>query len=146
MFSQHDIKILRKMAEHVLHIDNTIRNLTKYIHASLDNDQETMEKTLKRVKESELDANKDKIALMEMISQAQASLRRSDFIRLTLRTDMIADIAEGAAARISRIKKDFTPDKNLAQYIKPLADSILEMGSHFKSAIKSLLEGTIKIK
>ena len=144
MFSQHDIKILRKMGEHVLHIDNTIRSMTKYVHAWLDNDQETMEKTLTRVKQSELDANKDKLALMDMISQAQASLRRSDFIRLTLRTDMIADIVEGAASRISRIKKDFTPDKKLASFIKPLADSILEMGGLFKSAIKSLLEGNIK--
>ena len=144
MFSQHDIKILRKMAEHVLHIDNTIRDMVKYIYAWLDNDKDTMEKTMKRVKLSETEANKDKIALMEMISQAQASLRRSDFIRLTLRTDMIADIVEGAASRISRIKKDFTPDKKLASFIKPLADSILAMGGHFKSAIKSLLEGNIK--
>ena len=56
------------MAEHVLHIDHTIRDMTKYVYAWLDNDRETMEKTLKRVKQSELDANKDKIALMEMIS------------------------------------------------------------------------------
>jgi len=144
MFSQHDIKILRKMAEHVLHIDSTIRNMTKYIHAWLDNDRETMEKTLTRVKQSELEANKDKLVLMDMISQAQASLRRSDFIRLTLRTDMIADIVEGATSRISRIREDFVPDKDLAVYIKTLADAILVMGGHFKSAIKSLLEGTIK--
>jgi uncharacterized protein Yka (UPF0111/DUF47 family) len=144
MFSQHDIKILRKMAEHVLHIDNTIRSLTKYILAWLENDHDIMEKALKRVKQSETDANKDKIALMDMISQAQASLRRSDFIRLTLRTDMIADIAEGAASRISRIKKEFIPDKKLASFIKPLAETILEMGGLFKSAIKSLLEGNIK--
>ncbi len=144
MFSQHDIKILRKMAEHVLHIDNAIRDMTKFVHSWLDNDREIMEKTLKRVKQSESDANKDKLALMEMISQAQASLRRSDFIRLTLRTDMIADIVEGVVSRISRINKDFVPDKELAAFIKPLADSILMMGGHFKSAIKSLLEGTIK--
>ena len=144
MFSQHDIKILRKMAEHVLHIDNTIRDMTKFVHSWLDNDRETMEKSLKRVKQSESDANKDKLALMEMISQAQASLRRSDFIRLTLRTDMIADIVEGAVSRISRINEDFVPDKELASYIKPLADAILTMGGHFKAAIKSLLEGNIK--
>ncbi len=132
------------MAEHVLHIDNTIRSMTKYVHSWLDNDRDTMEKTLKRVKQSELDANKDKLALMEMISLAQSSLHRSDFIRLTLRTDMIADIVEGAVSRINRIKATFVPDKMLAPYIKTLADAILAMGGHFKSAIKSLLEGNIK--
>ena len=51
--------------------------MTKFVHSWLDNDRETMEKSLKRVKQSESDANKDKLALMEMISQAQASLRKS---------------------------------------------------------------------
>ena len=57
---------------------------------------------------------------------------------------MIADIVEGAVSRISRINEDFVPDKELASYIKPLADAILTMGGNFKAAIKSLLEGNIK--
>ncbi|MBN2155429.1 MAG: DUF47 family protein [Candidatus Lokiarchaeota archaeon] len=144
MLNPADIKILRKMSEHVMHIDHTIRVMTKYVHAWLDNDRENMDKTLKRVKQSERDANKDKLVLYEMISQAQASMRRSDFIRLTLRTDMIADIVEGVSSRISRIKESYKPDENLASYIKPLLEAILNMGGHFKSAIKSLLEGNIQ--
>ena len=113
MLNNSDIKILRKMVDHVMHIDHAIRDMSNYVHAWLDNDRDKMEKLLVRVKQAETDANKDKLTLMDMISQAQASLRRSDFIRLTLRTDMIADIVEGAASRLSRIRKDFVPDKEL---------------------------------
>lgn len=144
MLNPADIKILRKISEHVLKIDQTIREMTKYVLSWLNNDKEAMNKAIIRVKQAELDANNVKLTLMDMISQDQASLRRSDFIRLTLRADMIADIVEGAASRISRIKESFVPDKELASYIKPLADAILAMGGHFKSAIKSLVEGTIK--
>jgi len=144
MLNPADVKILRKMSEHVIFIDHTIRDMVKYVQAWIDNDQETMENSLKRVKQSERDANKSKLGLMELISQAQASLRRSDFIRLVLRTDMIADVVEGVASRISRIKKSFIPNAELASYIKPLINAMLEMGSQFKAAIKSLLEGTIK--
>ena len=68
MFSQHDIKILRKMAEHVLHIDNTIRDMTKFVHSWLDNDRETMEKTLKSSE-----------TIRDRCKQRQISINGNDF-------------------------------------------------------------------
>lgn len=142
MINPEDLKILNFCSDHVRYIDIAIREMAKCTSAWIGNDREEMNKSYQKLKQAELDADKIKLKLMIRVSEDQASLHRTDFLRLILQMDTIADFSEGVAARIIRIK--ITPDKSLAEKIIPLSEATLKMGDALKRTIKSLLDNPSK--
>lgn len=142
MIDKESIRLLGSMKDHVRFVDIAIRETAKTIFAWLDGDEETMKEAVSRVAQAEKDANKIKLKLMNRIAEAQSSLNRTDFLRLTLKMDLIPDFIEGAAVRITKVQGTVSDELN--QKIRDLCEAIVEMSSTFKKTVKSLLDSPKK--
>lgn len=142
ILNNEDAKIIKYIKDDVRYVDITIREMCKSVKSWIDDDAKELQEAINLVKQAEMDANKIKNKVMARVSENTASLHRTDFLRLILRLDSIADYAEGVAYRMQKI--NFKCDKKLGDFIIPLCDAILKMGPAFKKAIVSLLENTTK--
>ena len=142
MLNNEDINILNFIIEHSTYIDISIRELAKCVIAWIDNDKEGIINATKTVNRAESDANDLKIKVVNRVSKGQASLHRTDFLRLILQMDAIPDYIEGASSRtlLMSERSNYKPDAEFSAKIKELLDNIIKMGSNLKSTVKSIID------
>ena len=138
MLNAEDKKIINLIKDYVRFMDINIRNMVLVVSSWINKDEEKMKEYYEKVKHSEEDTKNLKNKIMIRVSENQASMHRTDFLRLISRFDTLADFSEGVAARI--MKLDFAPDGELSEKILPLIKAINGIGAVFKKAITSLID------
>lgn len=142
MLNNEDINIINYIIEHSTYIDISIRELAKCIIAWIENNKEGIINATKTVDRAENDANDLKIKVVNRVSQGQASLHRTDFLRLILQMDAIPDYIEGASSRTLLLSEhsNYKPDPELSAKIRELLENIIKMGSNLKLTVKSIID------
>ncbi|MFX0079746.1 MAG: DUF47 family protein, partial [Candidatus Hermodarchaeota archaeon] len=73
----------------------------------------------------EREADRVKRTILDELSVAETMLRRSDYFRLIMRTDDIADLCEASAWDLQGLE-EFRPDAKIREHFKAMLDSLMD--------------------
>lgn len=88
-------------------------------------------------------ADSIKRVILDELSVAETMLRRSDYFRLVMRTDDIADLCEASAWDLSGLE-EFQPDKETRGHFKAMLDALSDAVSKMRQAILFLEQNSDK--
>lgn len=88
-------------------------------------------------------ADNIKRALLDELSISETMLRRSDYFRLVMRTDDIADLCEASAWDLSGLE-EFHPDSTTRKHFKALLDALSDAVYKMRQAILFLEQNSKK--
>ncbi len=91
----------------------------------------------------EREADSVKRSLLDELSVSETMLRRSDYFRLAMTMDDIADICEATAWDLAGLE-DYKPDVQMKKQIKTMLDSIDDAVSKMRQAILLLSQNSSK--
>ncbi len=91
----------------------------------------------------ERDADKIKRTLLDELSVSETMLRRSDYFRLVMRADDIADLCEAASWDLSGME-DFQPDTKIREHFKAMLDALSDAVYKMRQAILLLEQNSDK--
>ncbi len=88
-------------------------------------------------------ADNIKRTLLDELSISETMLRRSDYLRLVMRTDDIADLCEASAWDLSGLE-EFHPDTKTREHFKAMLDPVSDAVSKIRQAIMFLEQNSDK--
>ncbi len=96
-----------------------------------------------KLEKLERKADTIKRTLLDELSISETMLRRSDYFRLVMRTDDIADLCEAAAWDLSGLE-EFVPDSKTREYFKGMLDALTDAVYKMRQSIMFLKRNSDK--
>ncbi|MFX1474275.1 MAG: DUF47 domain-containing protein [Promethearchaeota archaeon] len=134
------IGIAQDHAGVVLQAAKTLRMM---IEDWMDGQKERQKELFNKLAQLEREADSIKRSLLDELSVSETMLRRSDFFRLAMTTDDIADICEATAWDLTGLE-DYQPDTKIKNQIKTMLDAIDDAITNMRQAILLLAQNSSK--
>lgn len=91
----------------------------------------------------EREADNVKRTILDELSVVETMLRRSDYFRLVMRTDDIADLCEASAWDLQGLE-EFKPDAKIREHFKAMLDSLMDAVYKMRQSIMFLEQNSDK--
>lgn len=117
------------------------KQLRMMIEDWLEGRKDRMREHFDKLAQFEREADNIKRSLLDELSVSETMLRRSDFFRLVMTTDDIADICEATAWDLTGLE-DYKPGSNLRDLFKPMLEPLSEGVLKLREAILLLAQNS----
>ncbi len=105
--------------------------------------KERQREHFKKLAKLEREADNVKRTILDVLSVAETMLRRSDFFRLVMLTDDIADLCEASAWDLQGLE-EFQPDEKIREHFKAMLDSLMDAVYKMRQSIMFLEQNSDK--
>lgn len=119
------------------------KELRVMIEDWMDGRKERQRDHFNKLAKLERKADNIKRSLLDELSISETMLRRSDYFRLVMRTDDIADLCEASAWDLSGLE-EFQPDSKTRKHFKALLDALSDAVYKMRQAILFLEQNSNK--
>jgi len=128
--------MFKALEEHVRRVNRGFKELSGAITAWFSGNTEEVQKKVAIISQLEKEAAKLKKELLIEAAQAEASIHRTDYIRLILQMDEAAGYVGGAAVRLGFLDFQLKPNDKIVEKFKKLIDLFIKVGDILTNAIK----------
>ena len=129
--------------DHAAIVLQAAKTLRMMIEDWMEGQKERQKELFNKLSDLERQADSIKRALLDELSISETMLRRSDYFRLAMTMDDIADICEATAWDLTGLE-DYKPDKQLKKQIQKMLDSIDDAVYKMRQAILLLSQNSSK--
>jgi predicted phosphate transport protein (TIGR00153 family) len=138
-----EYKAIAIAQDHAGIVLQSAKELRVMIEDWMDGRKERQRDHFNKLAKLERKADNIKRSLLDELSISETMLRRSDYFRLVMRTDDIADLCEASAWDLSGLE-EFKPDSKTREHFKALLDALSDAVYKMRQAILFLEQNSNK--